>query len=141
MKAASRARASSRGAEWRPRRCGWTRRRVQPLRHFLFRTRITTCYPYRAEPGPYFVPELPHVVAFSLAGGAVRGLLGAAGPQQSLCQHAAAHAACACEPSSGVKMCTIIIMLLQSNTTRNPVTPGSSSWTQSCRTAVTCSGG
>ena len=29
----------------------------------LLRTRITTCYPDRVEPGPYFVPGLPHVVA------------------------------------------------------------------------------
>ena len=26
-----------------------------------FRTRITTCYPYRVEAGAYFVPGLPHV--------------------------------------------------------------------------------
>ena len=29
----------------------------------IFRTRITTCYVYRVETGPYFVPGLPHVVA------------------------------------------------------------------------------
>ena len=26
-------------------------------------TRITTCYPYRVDSGPYFVPESPHIVA------------------------------------------------------------------------------
>ena len=27
------------------------------------RTRITTCYAYRVETGPYFVPGLPHIDA------------------------------------------------------------------------------
>ena len=31
----------------------------------FFRTRITTCHPSRVEPGPYFVPGLPHAVAHS----------------------------------------------------------------------------
>ena len=30
---------------------------------WLFCTRITACYPYRVETGPFFVPGLPHVVA------------------------------------------------------------------------------
>ena len=28
----------------------------------LFCTRITTCYAYRVETGPYFVPGVPHVI-------------------------------------------------------------------------------